>query len=158
MNWRNCPCGLCQDARALASDWGTVIKRPEETWFQDEVTELRRETLMRKQRRANIRFFAGLILTVLGLIFAAAMMSLMMGGCAGPAKTITVEKVVPVVTVKRCADKAPPAFARVPRPTTCATGMLCFPIPDAATLAENVERLKEWVLTTWSLCAPTVPQ
>ena len=116
---------------------------------------LEREVFLRKQRRANIRFFAGIILTVLWLFFAVAMMSLMMGGCAGAPKIVTVEKVVPVTVVKRCAEAPPPKFEHVPRPSTCATGKLCFDVPAAAALTENVERLLEWVSTTWALCAPS---
>ena len=122
-------------------------------WFTDaEILEC--EIDFRRARRQRIEQLSFAIAWVI----AAGAVLLYGLACSAPAKVTTVEKVVPVVTVKRCADKAPPAFARVPRPTTCATGMLCFPIPDAATLAENVERLKEWVLTTWSLCAPSENQ
>lgn len=113
------------------------------------------QALTCEARPWRLRAVAAAALWLLGA-FAALCLGMLMASCATP-KTITVDRVVPVIQVKRCAEKEPPTFVKVPRPSTCVTGKLCWSLDDAANLAENIERLKEWVVTTWSLCAP-VPQ
>ncbi len=73
--------------------------------------------------------------------------------CGAAPRPPVVERVVQVPTVVRCADSPPPAHIPVPKPAVCAT-RLCYEVADAINFAENVERLQEWVTTTWNLCKP----
>lgn len=123
-----------------------------EYFTDEEIRELECEIDMRRARTQFIESTVFMIVWSVFLAFCASSI-IFMSGCATP-RTVTVEKVVPVTVVKRCAEHAPPTFVKVPKPTTCAVGKLCWSIDDSVNLAENIERLKEWVVTTWSLCAP----
>lgn len=101
-------------------------------------------------------FLAGFIIFAVCVFALAA--ALAFSGCGGtPAAEVKyVEKVVAVPTTVRCAKVAPPKLSPIGAPVVCLTGMVCLTTLDAATLVDNVERLKSWVVETWTLCAPEV--
>lgn len=80
---------------------------------------------------------------------------LALASCGARAPAVQyVEKVVTVPTTIRCAKVAPPTMTPIGAPIVCLPGMVCLTTLDAATLVDNVERLKSWVAETWTLCAP----
>lgn len=97
-------------------------------------------------------------LTVGGMALLALFLALALTSCGatGPPEVKYVEKVVTVPETIRCAKVPPPALASIGAAIVCLPGMVCLTTLDAATLVDNVERLKSWVVETWTLCAPEV--
>lgn len=93
---------------------------------------------------------------VVTVAFCMLLTAAALSGCGGnPTPEVKyVEKVVTVPTTIRCAKVPPPVLSPISGAIVCATNMVCLTTLDAATVVDNVERLKSWVAETWALCAP----
>lgn len=106
----------------------------------------------------NGRDFFDASLVFAAMVVVSFLLMLAMSGCGavGTPEIKYVEKVVTVPVTARCAKVPPPTLSPIGAPIVCLTSMVCLTTIDAATVTDNVSRLKSWVAETWTLCAPEV--
>lgn len=102
-------------------------------------------------------------MALIGFMFFGFLLVWVASGCAHTApapKPLVETKVITVPVEVRCAHEPPPEMKPI-HPFSCPVTVegktadgVCLTQEDAMNLADDIDRLDEWVETTWSACSP----